>query len=275
MPTFFIVFFGIAWISAAAWLWFYFRFTRYLEKKHPALLNDIGELSSPGQRMVSPNEIRGLFGLIGFLLKKRYLRLTDRELIALAEGGRKIFILNIIAMLALFASLPTVFLQESGLPGTGSTTGNSTPAPISANAERLYALGRYEEARVFLDQALAAQPENANLLYWRGLTHEKLGNAQDALEDFTEVVTLVPDHFNSYQHLDYLLFQQGRTDEIISWWDRYLAEAPDDAAALLERGGTWFRMGNTENAAADARRACELGNAEACQRYTQVTGETL
>jgi tetratricopeptide (TPR) repeat protein len=271
MPEPFYVLFAIAWLSAMGWLVFYWRFTRYLQDKQPRLLDEIGDLPDLGQGMVSPDEIRGL---ISFLLRKKYLHSSDRELIARAANGRRIFIFSCTAMLMMLAMLPSAINQEtsSARAAAGKVLDPSTA--VAAEAERLYQNNRLDEALQLLDPAIAAAPDNAGLLYWRGLTHEKLGMSEPALGDFARVVAQAPDHFSSYQHLDYLLFQQGRTDEIITWWNRYLAEVPDDAAGYLERGGTWFRMGNNENAAADARRACELGNEEGCQRFRQVSGET-
>jgi tetratricopeptide (TPR) repeat protein len=270
----FYLLFGVAWLSAMAWLLFYRRFTRLLQDKHPGLLNEIGELPALGQRLVLPGEIRGLSGLIGFLLSKRYLRSTDRELVDKATSGRRIFIFSCFSMLLMFALLPSVILQENARGSTAVRNDTATQTAVAEEAERLYRDNRFEEALRLLDPAIAADPDNATLLYWRGLTREKLGMDDGAIGDFARVVAKVPEHFSSYQHLDYLLFQQGRTDEIITWWNRYLAEVPDDANAYLERGGTWFRVGNNENAAADARRACELGNGEGCQRYRQLKGET-
>jgi tetratricopeptide (TPR) repeat protein len=271
----FIVVFIIAWLSAAAWVLYYWRFNRFLARKQPELLETLGDLPELNQRFVTMGEIRSLFRLAGFLLKQEYLRIPNPELIKWGRTGRRIFLLNIASLLLLAAMLPGLINQETASPGAASATARQTGTSIATEAERLYQNNRFNEALALLDQVLITDPDNANLLYWRGLTNEKLGNNSNALADFAGVVAQVPDHFSSYQHLDYLLFQQGRTDEIITWWDQYLTAKPDDADAYLERGGTWFRIGNRDNAAADARRACELGNQEGCQRYTQVTGQSL
>jgi hypothetical protein len=57
-------------------------------------------------------------------------------------------------------------------------------------------------------------------------------------------------------------------------WTDYLARKPDDGAAYLERAGAERRNGDTTQAIADVRRACELGNAHACRIARSLPAES-
>ncbi len=64
-----------------------------------------------------------------------------------------------------------------------------TPAQLGAEkhykrARELYSLGRYREAIAQLEAALELDPKGAELLYNLGLVHEKLGDADEAIDAY-------------------------------------------------------------------------------------------
>jgi len=61
-----------------------------------------------------------------------------------------------------------------------------------------------------------------------------------------------------------LLAQRGDWDGVIQRWTRYLELEPLNGQAYLERGGAYRHKGGQQSAIADARKACELGNRDAC-----------
>lgn len=95
-------------------------------------------------------------------------------------------------------------------------------------------------------------------------------DSRDRLEDLRHAVERAPSDFEAHRQLDDALARQGRWDEILSMWNRYLALHPNDAEAWFERGGTNYRRGDTAAARADATRACELGKREACERLERL-----
>jgi tetratricopeptide (TPR) repeat protein len=64
--------------------------------------------------------------------------------------------------------------------------------------------------------------------------------------------------------LDYILASQGKWDEILDIWNRFLALEPNNAEAYFERAGTHKHKGDMDSALADLDRACDLGKQEAC-----------
>lgn len=79
-----------------------------------------------------------------------------------------------------------------------------------------------------------------------------------------------PLDFDAVLALDRSLAPRRQWAQVLAAWDRFLAANPDHAQGHLERGGTHFQMGRLVEAERDARRACELGLAEGCQRAEQV-----
>ena len=65
--------------------------------------------------------------------------------------------------------------------------------------------------------------------------------------------------------LDWLLGKEGRWDDVIARWDRFIALEPKNANAYLERAGTHRHKGDMRAALADLKSACDLGNGNACQ----------
>ncbi len=137
---------------------------------------------------------------------------------------------------------------------------------IVNTAHSMFRERSYTKAIEAYDLALRIDPENADAFCWRGIAFKQTGNAAKAQDDLRKAVLLNPRLYEAYVGLDELLIREGKLDEIIGLWDRFIKLEPGNANAYLERGGTYFRKGDRASALKDATRACELGNAEACRR---------
>lgn len=120
------------------------------------------------------------------------------------------------------------------------------------------------QAIAIYDELLRESGDDAELLYWRGMAHGRLGDHEAALQDFRRVIELEPGNLDAHRVADRTLSRQKRWDEVLAIWNAYIRASPSDAEAYYERGGTHFRKGDLAAAHADAARACELGKAEAC-----------
>lgn len=78
------------------------------------------------------------------------------------------------------------------------------------------------------------------------------------------------DDVESVRRADYALAKQGRYEEVVALWDRYLGRHPNEGRAYLERGGAYHHLRNLGQAQADAKRACELGVNEGCLRARTI-----
>ena len=83
-------------------------------------------------------------------------------------------------------------------------------------------------------------------------------------------IEMRPGEFRYYQLVDYALFKQGKTREILDYWEAYLLIKPNDHRAYLERSGTYYHLQDFDAAKTDAKRAAELGNMEAKRFYKRL-----
>jgi tetratricopeptide (TPR) repeat protein len=142
-----------------------------------------------------------------------------------------------------------------------------------------FAEEQYEEARETINQALAADPTNADLQLYAGIAESKLGNHQQAIQHYDKAIELNPDIENAYLYramankelgntaayaLDLEKAGQGQSGEIlasIALREAHVALQAGRAGAALEalsraaslganscaiayyRGDAYYRMG--------------------------------
>lgn len=131
-----------------------------------------------------------------------------------------------------------------------------------------YALGeagKHDEAIAQYTRLLQMHPRYANGYSYRAYSRGKKGELALAEDDYLRAIELDPDNVESYRGLDHVLLKQKRLDEIIEHWGRYLKRHPNDATALFERSGTYYRKGEIELAKRDIGKACRLGKKQACE----------
>jgi pentatricopeptide repeat protein len=149
-------------------------------------------------------------------------------------------------------------LGKMGLPGARGA--------LVDGARRALA-GDYGDARKQLTHALEIDPGSAEALYWRGWAAIRDADARRAIDDLRLAIRLDPAWPFSYTELARAYGQGGRLDEAIKTLDQLVAAAPgwNQSAGLVLRGEMYTRKGDRVRAAADLKKACEAGNALACQ----------
>lgn len=157
------------------------------------------------------------------------------------------------------------FRQEQSATERDSAAISERAARRRAEAFDLHRKAQPAQAIAIYDELLRDSGEDAEILFWRGMAHWKLGDTDAALRDFRRVIDLEPGNLEAHRSADRILSRQKRWDEVLAIWNGYLVGSPRDAEAYFERGGTHFHKGDLAAARADAARACELGKAEACK----------
>lgn len=132
-----------------------------------------------------------------------------------------------VKMLTLFAGL---FTQERRLLGWVVTN----PMPLAswtgrvqfeeAMAARL--AGNHAAAIEHLSRAIEASPDTGNLYYWRADTLVRLGRYDEAIEDYTKALELMPEHRAS---------MLGRG--VARLWKEQWESSWSDLTAVLDSGG--------------------------------------
>ncbi len=127
---------------------------------------------------------------------------------------------------------------------------------LIAEAQLLREVNQNAEAFKVLDNALASQPDQPDLLYDRALTAEKL-ERYDILEaDLTKLIKLRPDHAHAYNALGYSFADRNvRLDEAKKLIEKAMALAPQDLYIVDSMGWTYYRMGDLPRALENLRRA--------------------
>lgn len=103
--------------------------------------------------------------------------------------GRALALSLVMLAGALTPSVPARADVEAAGPEAGPPEPKKTPNQQKAEAHykrarELYQLGRYREAIAQLEAALKLDPSGAELLYNLGLIHEKLGDADEAIDAY-------------------------------------------------------------------------------------------
>ena len=104
------------------------------------------------------------------------------------------------------------------------------------------------------------------------VTHSSYRHREETRPWFARAV-IDPTHLEAHRSADRLLTRQKRWDDILALWDRYIAHRPRDAEAYFERGGAFFHKGRIDAARADAKKACELGKAQACTMVERLKAQ--
>nr|WP_081945272.1 tetratricopeptide repeat protein [Oleiagrimonas soli] len=107
----------------------------------------------------------------------------------------------------------------------------------------------FAEAAKAYTRALAADKEDAELLYGRGLAYAEAGDTDAAIADLRAVLKLTPDDINAVNALGYTLADAGRhLDEATKLIERARAALPNDPAITDSWGWLQYRLGHLDKA---------------------------
>ena len=145
-----------------------------------------------------------------------------------------------------------------------------------AEVNLLQALDRHEQAVAAASEGLLAYPGDQSLLYARSMSHEKLGNIEQSLDDLNTMVELTPDNPTALNALGYVMtIHTERLDEARGYIERALELDPDNPAILDSMGWVLYRQGDTAGALDYLRNAYEIyPDPEIAAHYGEVLWHT-
>ena len=119
--------------------------------------------------------------------------------------------------------------------------------------------GKPDDALALYETAIAAYPDNLDLLYNRALFVVELGDFARMERDLLHLLERDPDHADALNALGYTLADRNeRLDEAFAYVSRALKLRPDSPAILDSMGWVLYRQGDLVQAASYLRRALAL-----------------
>jgi len=107
------------------------------------------------------------------------------------------------------------------VPVTAQSTGS-----LTITGDELVDQGKYAEAIVYYDQALALEPRNAVALCGKGVALNALGNYSEALTVLDQAIAISPSYAKAWYEKGNALNGLGRYDEAIVAYDKALEIYP-------------------------------------------------
>jgi len=124
--------------------------------------------------------------------------------------------------------------------------------------------GLYEKAIADFSAAISLESNLPVALSQRALCYAKIKKGDEAVADYTKVLEIEPDNnqarlFRGQQYILLNLPQEAIADLSLA-----IIEEPSNATALSFRGLAYILSGDKDKALPDLRKACDLGDKEAC-----------
>lgn len=121
----------------------------------------------------------------------------------------------------------------------------------------------YDKANAAYDTALSLYPEGDPSVWWvtyaRGITHERLGQWDQAEADFREALRLNPGQPSVLNYLGYSMVEMGiNLDEALAMIEEAAEARPDSGAITDSLGWVLFKLGRYDEAVTHMERAVEL-----------------
>lgn len=112
----------------------------------------------------------------------------------------------------------------------------------------LYTSGKYEEASVFFDRALAVDPRNLHALHSRANTLMKLGKISEAKQTFDNIISIDKRDYRALRTKAQLLEVEKLWSEALETYDSYLALKPEDAEIVAKKAEVLLQLGRKADA---------------------------
>ena len=121
-------------------------------------------------------------------------------------------------------------------------------------------LGNYEQAIADYDACLAMRPDDAGALHSRGLAYEQTGQSDRAQKDYQQATAADPQLVDAYINRGIALGRAGQFRQSIDSLSEGIRLAPANPNGYFNRGTTYLQLGDFENAIADFSRVIQLSS---------------
>ena len=122
--------------------------------------------------------------------------------------------------------------------------------------------GDFDDAIRCYSNAIELSPADSYSAFsaynYRGHTHRRRCNWEEAIEDFTKAIELEPDRDQGYNNRGAVYYEQGNWEEAIEDFTRAIKLNPNNDQAYYNRGTTYCKQDNPDKAIEDYTKAIEL-----------------
>jgi tetratricopeptide (TPR) repeat protein len=135
----------------------------------------------------------------------------------------------------------------------------ATPQSLGTRARDSHRQGRFDEALVYCDRALALQPDYFEAQYHRGILLWEMKRDEEALASLELTIALRPDHAATWNNRGNVLRRLRRYDEALASFENALTLKPDFANAIYNRANVLLQdLGRANEALAGYEQAVAL-----------------
>lgn len=114
--------------------------------------------------------------------------------------------------------------------------------------------------------------ETALSLYERGNAYSQGGSYEDAIQDFSNAIDLVPGYADAYASRGRALGRMGKPEQAIADFSKAISLDPGNANYYADRGVAYGSMGQHEKAIDDLTQAIKMNPGFAAAYYNRAIG---
>ncbi len=144
---------------------------------------------------------------------------------------------------------------SNGAADAGDAHAESDPGTI---ARQLIGDEKYDEAIVYLNEAINETPEDLDLVYIRGSVYANIEMHEEALVDFKHLIEHDPSNIYVQYGIGISHTALGQHDEAEIAFTRFIEIQPEFAQTYLDRGAARWNLGKKDAAREDINRFLEL-----------------
>lgn len=130
--------------------------------------------------------------------------------------------------------------------------------------------GKYAGAIEEYTAAISSRPDDSQLYANRGTVYLQLGKMQEAIDDLRRATDGDPNDDRSYYNLGWIYLSQGKYELAREMNTKAIGINREYGYAYLNRSNALAKLGRTDEATQDLRRACDLGIRQACDFLRQL-----
>ena len=208
-----------------------------------------------------PNNSEGYEGrAFAYLGLQQYSKaVTDFSDAIMKDGGKMVNYKN---RATAYAKMKQSGLALKDLRIYLSAKSDDTDALVM-QGELLNAVENFDDAKSSLDKAIRINPDYMRAYLVRGYTHQRLGNSDRAIVDFSKVLTTEANNENALFNRANLLFEKGEWLKAINDFDELIILNSSYGEAYLMRAKSKINKEAVEDGCLDLKKARSLGITEA------------